>query len=281
MVLGAASGTADGSEPEAGWLLSLGEPASGTRATNDLGPFVGALGKEPYAWMALPVQSRGQGRGVLVVATAKAASYTDGELRIAATLAGQGMAAYDNARLFRQIGELATRDSLTGLYNRRHFFTLASSPSQEGQPEPRPSAAIMVDIDLFKKINDTYGHGVGDEVIREVASRLSRCLREGDVICRYGGEEFAVLLRGASAQQADAVAARLHSAIGAQPVDTAAGPLGVTVSVGVTSTRLETADAQGLLSKADQALYEAKRAGRNQVVSAQAEMPARGAPEPG
>jgi eukaryotic-like serine/threonine-protein kinase len=273
MILGAASGMAKGSEPEAEWLLSLSEPSSGTRATTDLGPFAGPLAKEPYAWMALPLQSRGQGRGVLVVATAKSTSYTDGEVRIAATLASQAMAAYDNARLFRQIGELATRDALTGLYNRRHFFALASSPSQEVQREPRASAAVMVDIDLFKKINDTYGHGVGDEVIREVASRLSRCLREDDVICRYGGEEFAVLLRGTSAQQADAVAARLHSAVGARPIDTAAGPLVVTVSVGVTSTRLDPADAQALLNKADQALYEAKRGGRNQVVSAQAEPP--------
>jgi eukaryotic-like serine/threonine-protein kinase len=173
--------------------------------------------------------------------------------------------------LFRKIGELATRDALTGLYNRRHFFALVSSRAQEAQRQPRPSAAVMVDIDVFKKVNDTYGHAVGDEVIREVAGRLSHCLREEDVICRYGGEEFAVLLSGASAQQADAVAARLHDAIGARPVDTAAGPLVVTVSVGVTTRRLEPADTEGLLSSADEALYAAKRAGRNQVVRAQAD----------
>lgn len=272
MVLGAAKGKVDGAGAEAQRLLALDEPSCGNSVTTDLGrfvdAFVGALGKHAYAWMALPVKTRGDGRGVLVVATAKATSYSDGEVRIAATLVGQGMAAYDNARLFRQIGELATRDALTGLFNRRHFFALASTPPQEGPRQAAVSAAVMVDIDLFKKINDTYGHGVGDEVIREVASRLSRCLREEDVICRYGGEEFAVLLRGTSAQQADAVAARLHAAVGAQPIDTAAGPLVVTVSVGVTSAKIEPADAQGLLSNADQALYAAKRAGRNQVVRA-------------
>lgn len=132
----------------------------------------------------------------------------------------------------------------------------------------RPTAAVMVDIDLFKKINDTHGHAVGDEVIREVASRLSRCLREEDVICRYGGEEFAVLLSAASAEQAAVVAARLHSAVSGEPVDTAAGSLDVTVSVGVTTAGLGPADPQALLNEADQALYAAKRSGRDQVVTA-------------
>ncbi len=270
-VLGAASPILNGSEPAARWLLSRDEPSCGTNATADVGPLLGPLGEKPHAWMALPLVTRGERRGVLVVGTAQSPSYTDGEVRIAATLAGQGMAAYDNALLFRKIGELATRDSLTGLFNRRHFFALADSLFHEMRRQPRPNAAVMVDIDLFKQINDRHGHGVGDEVIREVAHRLSRCLREEDVICRYGGEEFALLLNGASAQQADTVAARLHAAISAETIPTSAGPLVVTVSVGVSTTRSESADAQGLLSKADQALYAAKRAGRNQVVTAQAE----------
>jgi diguanylate cyclase (GGDEF)-like protein len=125
----------------------------------------------------------------------------------------------------------------------------------------------MVDIDHFKSINDRYGHAVGDEAIREVARRLSACLRERDVICRYGGEEFAVLLVDASPEEAERVAHRLHAAVAATPLMTVDGPVPMTVSVGLARPPDVARDVQVLLGQADEALYAAKGAGRNRVVT--------------
>jgi diguanylate cyclase (GGDEF)-like protein len=220
-------------------------------------------GHDHVSWLAVPLTVRGEHRGLLFAVCAdRLCTETDAEL--ATAMAGQGMTALDNAVLFRQVQELATRDGLTGLFNRRHFLELAERQVQA--PARRPVAAVMVDIDHFKAINDTHGHAVGDEVIREVAHRLSTVLRESDVICRYGGEEFAVLL-SASPEQARVAADRLHAAISAAPVETLAGPLHVTVSVGLTEGADDptAVDLSALLHHADNALYQAKQGGRNRV----------------
>ena len=122
----------------------------------------------------------------------------------------------------------------------------------------------MLDIDNFKAINDTHGHSVGDEVIRTVAARMAAGVREGDLVARYGGEEFAVLLAEPAAEPSE----RIRTAIAAEPVRTAAGPVAVTVSIGVFRASTPIADLRlaALLQQADEALYEAKRAGRNQCV---------------
>src|SRR3712207_2670168 len=104
------------------------------------------------------------------------------------------MVAYDNARLFSRVNELATTDSLTGVANRRHFFTLAAAVTAG----PLPVTALMLDIDHFKAINDTYGHQAGDDVIRGVADRLRAAMPAGAVLGRYGGEEFALLVPSAA-----------------------------------------------------------------------------------
>ena len=177
------------------------------------------------------------------------------------------MTAYENARLFSQVRRLATIDGLTGLYNRNHFFAEASKQSRITQRYRRPFAAIMMDIDHFKRINDTYGHPVGDEVIRVVAARLRATARDSDVLGRYGGEEFALVApeTGASATM---LAERLRAVIGAEPVQTVAGPLAVTISVGMAHVDGGEHDFNQLLARADAALYGAKQSGRNRVVIA-------------
>jgi diguanylate cyclase (GGDEF)-like protein len=218
------------------------------------------LGPAAASWLAIPLVVRGEPHSLLLAGSGER-PYTDADVEIAAAIAGQGIAALDNALLFSRIQELAVRDGLTGLYNRRHFADLAAGLSGD-----RPTAAVMVDIDHFKSINDTHGHPVGDDVIREVAARLSTVLRAGDVICRYGGEEFAVLLPDTDDEQAVLVAGRLHATVGAVPVPTRVGPLPVTVSVGLALPRREI-EAFAALGLADGALYEAKRGGRNRVVA--------------
>jgi diguanylate cyclase (GGDEF)-like protein len=126
----------------------------------------------------------------------------------------------------------------------------------------------MLDIDKFKNINDTYGHGVGDEVIRTVAARLRAAVRNSDVLGRYGGEEFAVVLPDHEGD-APALAERMRAAVAATPISTPAGLIPVTISVGLTALAAGDGSLDQVLARADHALYQAKEAGRNQVVQAQ------------
>ncbi|HYN96658.1 MAG TPA: diguanylate cyclase, partial [Pilimelia sp.] len=236
----------------------------GVDAAADLPP--GLLGTETGAWLAVPLTVRGEQRGLLIAGAPPARPYTEAEVDIAAALAGQGAVALENALLFRQVEELATRDSLTGLFNRRHFFDFARHRVAASHRYERPMAVVMIDIDHFKRVNDTHGHLAGDDVIREVAHRLASTLRDSDVICRYGGEEFAVLLPETAQEDACVAAARLHQVVGATPVATRVGPLPVTVSVGLAAPAGGD-DVNSLIQHADEALYKAKRAGRNQIAT--------------
>ena len=194
---------------------------------------------------------------------------TEAQIQIAAAIPGQGMTAYENGRLFSQVRTMATVDGLTGLYNRNHFFGEADRLLTIAQRQRRPISAIMMDIDHFKTINDTYGHPVGDEVIRVVAQRLRDVLGEGEVLGRYGGEEFAVVTPQ-TAMPAVELAGRLHLAVSGHPVPTDAGLLPVTISVGVArAPGAEMAASGDLVARADEAMYAAKRSGRNRVCSAE------------
>jgi diguanylate cyclase (GGDEF)-like protein len=126
----------------------------------------------------------------------------------------------------------------------------------------------MIDIDHFKRVNDVHGHHVGDQVITAVARRLAHTIRTADLLGRYGGEEFALILPDTRSDDAHTLAERLRVAIADRPIDTDAGPLTVTISIGVAYLTAEQTDVETLLANADAALYQAKRAGRNRVVLA-------------
>jgi diguanylate cyclase (GGDEF)-like protein len=223
-------------------------------------PLRALVGAHPYA-LVVPLVAR-SGRVGMVVLGGEALDDTGRE--VAAALAGQGMIAYDNARLFSRVQELATTDELTRLHNRRHFYAQATELVERARRDGTGLAAVMLDIDRFKHINDSYGHGVGDDVIQEVARRLRSCVRPGDVLGRYGGEEFAALLPIGHALDAD-LAERMRHAVGSAPVATRGGPVEVTISVGVAHLAPDDALEQ-LLGRADRSLYRAKEAGRNRVV---------------
>jgi diguanylate cyclase (GGDEF)-like protein len=180
----------------------------------------------------------------------------------ARALVAQAAIAYDRATLFARVQALAVADELTGIANRRHFFDVARRDVATSLRADRPLAAVMIDIDHFKAVNDTHGHATGDDVIRTVAERLTAELRSTDLLARYGGEEFSVLM--VDTNDPEGPAERLRAAVGGRPVATRSGPLDVTVSLGV--ARLAPGDdLESLLARADGALYEAKRAGRNRV----------------
>ncbi|WP_203805487.1 diguanylate cyclase [Paractinoplanes tereljensis] len=214
------------------------------------------------ALLAVPLQHRDGRAGIAILG---ADGFGDGAIQVASALATQGMSAYLNACLFSRVQELATMDELTGQHNRRHFYAIAGALVEASARGDRVLAAAMLDIDKFKNINDTYGHGVGDEVIRAVATRVRASIRHSDVLGRYGGEEFAVVLPDHEGQASD-LAERMRQAVGDEPIPTQAGALTVTISVGL--AHLDPADASldQLLARADHALYRAKEGGRNRVV---------------
>jgi len=217
-------------------------------------------------WLAIPLLARSEHLGLLLLASRDPHAYDDGRADLATALVGQAMVAYENARLFAQVQHLATTDDLTGVANRRHFFDLAARALNRARSDGYGLVAVMVDIDHFKAINDQYGHQVGDEVIQIVATRLNRFARAEDVLGRYGGEEFSLLMRGGG-QDPGAAAERLRSAIADHPIVTRSITLTVTVSVGAAILRPEDTTVETFLGRADQRLYEAKRGGRNRVAT--------------
>jgi two-component system cell cycle response regulator len=164
--------------------------------------------------------------------------------------------------------ENAAHDALTGLFNRRYFERRLKEECAHAKRHRRPFAIVILDLDHFKLVNDTYGHEDGDRVLRHVAEAAQAQIREDDVPCRYGGEEFVLLLRGTTGMAARVVANRLRASLAAKPV--ALGPKReprhITFSAGVAAADERNAyDADGVISRADAALYRAKRAGRNRV----------------
>lgn len=163
----------------------------------------------------------------------------------------------------QKLERLAVTDPLTGIANRRQFFAEAEQIISEARRPVFKIAALMIDIDHFKAINDRYGHGAGDVVLHEVAQRIRANLRSKDTCGRYGGEEFSVLLSEISEQEIYQVADRLCKSISQEPVETAEGKVQVSVSVGIAVMDAATTPLETLLQRADQALYTAKQAGRN------------------
>lgn len=162
---------------------------------------------------------------------------------------------------------LATIDDLTGLHNRRFFFQVAEQEVKRAKTYGFPLSLIMLDLDHFKEINDSYGHSGGDDVLRALAERCRTLLRDDDILVRYGGEEFVVLLTK-DLPAAEQVAERLRQEIAAQGLVTRAGnEVFITASFGLSTLNKDILDLTGLLEKADQALYQAKQQGRNQVVA--------------
>ena len=201
-------------------------------------------------------QARAAGRHVAQVAEELGRT----QQRLAETLRSQ-------RQLTDHLAELSLRDALTGLYNRRHFDGEHNRLlAAEAQAE-RPLSVAVVDVDNFKDINDRFGHPVGDEVLRMIGQLLTERSRERDVVARFGGEEFALLMPGCSGKAAARICERLRHEIESHPWDRMRSGLRVTVSVGVADTVPGTAPAEHL-READQLLYQAKHAGKNQVCQA-------------
>ncbi|AYF87958.1 GGDEF domain-containing protein [Pseudomonas sp. DY-1] len=167
-------------------------------------------------------------------------------------------------RYQRSIAALATTDSLTGLPNRRGFELLAGQALQEARRERKPLAALLLDLDHFKMLNDTYGHQAGDQVLQGFAQNLRDSLRQADIICRWGGEEFIILLKDTGSATAHQLAEKVRLEVAAQRYPFKGVNLHVTTSIGLADMHPEDA-LDSLIGRADRGLYRAKQSGRNCV----------------
>jgi len=165
--------------------------------------------------------------------------------------------------------EMAITDQLTGLHNRRYMSRHLDALLENAKKNARPLAFVIMDIDFFKAVNDSHGHDVGDEVLKEFASRIAANVRGIDLACRYGGEEFVVVMPDTDVAFAYAIAERLRHSIETTPIPISRAPhtLNITISIGIARSEGENDTAEALLYRADQALYRAKRSGRNRVVA--------------
>lgn len=169
--------------------------------------------------------------------------------------------------VMKQLEMLAYTDTLTNIYNRRYFLDFANNELSKYFKFGTHFSIIMLDIDFFKKVNDTYGHAFGDEVLKMLAMRINSVVKRNTVVARYGGEEFIVLLAGVEVINAEAVAWRINKAVGSSPFNIKDRSINVTISCGVCSTEGQTIESlDDIINKADIALYAAKEAGRDRVV---------------
>ena len=164
--------------------------------------------------------------------------------------------------------EMAITDALTNLFNRRYMESHLARLVEEAAARGKPLSVLLLDVDYFKAINDSHGHDAGDDVLREFALRIKRSIRGIDLACRYGGEEFVIVMPETDMAVAAMVAERLRRRVAGEPfaIEQGARSIAVTISIGIAALRVKEDTAATILKRADQALYRAKRDGRNRVV---------------
>ncbi len=245
------------------WLkarLKLDETSGSTAAVSDPAP--GGLPFPAMLWGKIQA-----GEILALVGAGREVPFTPEEIELFRIFTLQGEAALKNLVLFEQVKMLAIRDGLTGLYNYRHFWEMLAREIEVSHRYGHPLSLLFLDIDDFKTINDTLGHPQGDVVLKTLAVYLQSSARHADVVCRYGGEEFVVILPQTSLEQAGVLAERLCRGIAQTPILPAHRTCKITVSIGMAQLT-PGMDGEALVKAADTALYRAKQAGKNRVCGA-------------
>lgn len=241
-----------------------------TDASDRLQAHCGAHPVTTGSLLCVPMLALGKVVGVIHVYSDQRDHFARSDLDVVTRVAEQSALALSNARLIKTMEGLAMTDNLTGLYNGRFFDPLLERELAIAERDGLHVGVIMLDLDHFKRFNDTHGHPAGDEALKAFARSAQGALRESDVLARYGGEEFVVLARGADLQGTAIIAEKLRAAIEATVVSVGPGRTArITVSAGVSSTAGHGQDRMVLLRVADEALYQAKQEGRNRVVVSQ------------
>jgi diguanylate cyclase (GGDEF)-like protein len=244
-------------------VLALGESI----VANDLSPELGAC-ENTGSEICVPLVSFGQRIGLLVCSSSRKNAFHPDDVRSLESMADILATAIQNATYVEQVRMQANLDGLTGIFNRRYFEMKVLEKMSEASRYGGPMSLLMMDIDHFKSINDEFGHLLGDEVLKQASALLSHNLRKVDLMCRYGGEEFAVIAPATSGQNAAVLAEKLRRMV--EQYQFPGVPRPVTISIGIAEFPSAGKSRDGLVRAADAALYQAKQQGRNRVVVAQA-----------
>ena len=222
-------------------------------------PYV--VNAQPKSILCVPIIFQGKLKGILYLENNLAVGvFTPDRLEVLRLLSGQAAMAINQAS--------ASIDTLTRAWVRRYFMDRATEELEKSRLQDSSLCLIMIDLDHFKQKNDTYGHLAGDIVLRETANRLRSALREEDFLGRFGGEEFILLLPNSSREEGLAIAERLRTTVGEDPIDAQGESVQQTVSIGISFTNGASQELEQLIARADKALYQAKDEGRDRVIAA-------------
>jgi diguanylate cyclase (GGDEF)-like protein len=270
LVLRAHHGTLTLQIPQGGRFPATAEPWAQVLSTNTTvteteldAPGATKFYAESASRRCIPLVSFGQILGVLTLDSSKADAFRDGDLQSLESVADICATAIQNAHYVERVKQLAYLDGLTGIFNRRCFEMRITEEIERARRYNMSMAIVMADIDQFKRLNDEFGHMLGDEVLRQVSSLFHQQVRKIDVVCRYGGEEFGILLTQTSAEQALVVADKLRRSV--ESWQFPGVPSTVTISAGAAAFPEHGTSRDELVSSADRGLYAAKQAGRNRV----------------
>lgn len=219
--------------------------------------------RESCSRLSIPLISFGQTLGVLTLHSSERNAFREGELQSLESVADICANSIQNAHYVERVKQLAYLDGLTGIFNRRFFELRIGEEIERARRYETGMAVIMADIDQFKRLNDEFGHLLGDEVLRQVSSIFHQQVRKIDVVCRYGGEEFAILLTQINAHQALSIAEKLRRLV--ETWQFPGVPRAITISAGVAAFPTDGRTRDEIVRAADQALYSAKQSGRNKV----------------
>ena len=220
-----------------------------------------------HGWIGLQLRVREERIGYLTIDSRQIGAYGQADADLAQAYADEVAIALENARLFEEVHRLAITDPLTSLFNRRYFFDAARREFERARRYKTPLAIILIDLDHFKGVNDTYGHVAGDNVLVTVSSRCKQSLRDVDVPARYGGEEFIFLLPETDLSGAHLLAERLRERIKEQVIETGSLRIAVSASLGIAELDDTCPDLNTLVQHADQALYATKRTERGSITN--------------
>jgi diguanylate cyclase (GGDEF)-like protein len=271
LIIRAHHGTLTPCLPPSGRIPATQDPwsrviaSNGTVLEKDLSsaPDSSRLFKECCSRMSIPLISFGQTLGVLTLHSAQRNAFRESEMQPLESVADICANSVQNAHYVERVKQLAYLDGLTGIFNRRFFEMRIMEEIERARRYGTSIAVIMADIDQFKRLNDEFGHLLGDEVLRQASSLFHRELRKTDVVCRYGGEEFAILLPQTSTDQARPIAEKLRRLV--EGWNFPGVPRTITISAGVAGFPSHGTTRDEIIQAADSGLYAAKQAGRNRV----------------
>jgi len=247
-------------------MLQTGLPFSIPDTRDYIGWQVNKTSPEIRSWLGAPIIASSRVIAFITLDHTQANFFTPEHAQRLEIFAGQASMAIENAQLYEEVNRMATVDFLTGLYNRRHFFTLAEQEVQRAQEADDWLGLIMLDLDHLKEINSRYGHIVGGQSLQAMG-RLCRDLLPAEyVMAVYGGDEFVIMIHGETKESIERTAERFRKQVAETAIDTYRGPINITVSLGVTAIKGGSGlTLESLIDQADQALFRVKNTGRNNV----------------